>query len=105
MDPIVTVALLGLVGTVTAALLVWHASVSNQSRMSRNVGLEAAERGLSEARKATEAERREYERLRDERLREFADQLGNARIDLANCQLECAALRDQLGQRQHGGLS
>lgn len=105
MDAAIIVAVLGLIGTLATAAIAWHASTSNNRTRRRDAAHRAAQRGLAEARAATAAERREYERLRDERLRESAEQLGATRIALAECQMENAALRDQLGQQQQKGLT
>jgi chromosome segregation ATPase len=90
MDPVVAAGLLAAVATIVAALFAWHAATTNARTTSRNAAQEAAERArreatadLEAARAETQREREEYLELRNRRLEEMANQLGSARMGLA----------------------
>lgn len=113
MDPTATIAGAAIMGlcAVIAAAFAWHASLSN----AHDTGYETAR---ETARRETDEERRELLWLRDERLREYAEQIGAERLATANAlaqrdelRSECAALEAENQQlrsnitRHHGGLS
>jgi predicted ATP-grasp superfamily ATP-dependent carboligase len=109
-DPIITVAVLGLLGTVIAALITWHAATSNARAERRNAAQEAADKALADAQAATQAEREELLGLRNKRLEEMANQLGSARQALAIARKENEALaaeNEDLRRERHepGGPS